>query len=167
MNIYKREKSGPYWYRFNYKGQRIRRSSGVYNKQDALDIASAYRTKLAKGEVGLQDPKEAEPVPKFTQAMENFLEWASVEYASHLSTYRRYQTSSKPLLLFFGSTPLDRIESDNVEKYKAWRSRQKKFAPTKKIRKQGTHAKTNKGLKPATVNRELALLKHLFTRTLD
>ena len=107
MNIYKREKSGPYWYRFNYKGQRIRRSSGVYNKQDALDIASAYRTKLAKGEVGLEDPKEAEPIPKFSQAMGNFLQWASVEYASHPSTYRRYQTSSKPLLLFFDSTPLE------------------------------------------------------------
>ena len=128
MNVYKREKSGPYWYKFNYKGKRIRRSSGVYNKQDAKDIASAYRTQLCKGQVGLEEPEEKEPIPKFRQAMEDFLEWANLEYSSHPSTYRRYQTSSKPLVVFFGNTAIDRIDSDDVEKYKAWRMKQKKLS---------------------------------------
>jgi len=166
MRVYKREDKGdssPYWYCFVYKGRRIRRSSGVYNKQDAKDIASAFRTQLCKGEVGIDEPEEKEPVPRFKQAMEDFLEWAKIEYAAHPATARRYQTSSKALLAYFGNPAIDRIDSDDVEKFKTWRTKQKKRAPVKKIRKRGeSHAKTNKSLKPATINRELACLKHLF-----
>jgi len=161
MNIYKREESGPYWFRFNYKGQRIRKSSGVYNKQDAKDIASAYRTKLAKGEVGIEKPEEPEPIPKFSQAMKDFLEWSESEYAAHPNTHRRYVISSKALLRYFGNTPLDRIKSNHVEKFKTTRAKQKKAAQGKKSKKA---IRPTKQLRPATVNRELACLKHLFTR---
>ena len=113
MRVYKREDKGdssPYWYCFVYKGRRIRRSSGVYNKQDAKDIASAFRTQLCKGEVGIDEPEEKEPVPRFKQAMEDFLEWAKIEYAAHPATARRYKTSSKALftsaiLPLIASTP--------------------------------------------------------------
>lgn len=161
MNVYKREESGPYWYRFNYKGQRIRRSSGVYNKQDAKDIASAYRTQLAKGEVGIEAPEETQPVPKFGQAMKDFLDWSEQEHAAHPNTHRRYEISSKALLRYFGNTPLDRISSDDVEKFKTWRARQKKLPQGKKSK---TVRKASPQLRPATVNRELACLKHLFSR---
>lgn len=163
MNIYKRKDSptGPYWFRFNYKGQRIRKSSDVYNKQDAKDIACAYRTQLAKGEVGIEEPEEPTPVPRFPQAMKDFLEWSEIEYAAHPNTHRRYVISSKALLKYFGSKTLDRITSDDGEKYKAWRAKQKKAPQGKKSKK--AH-KATKQLRPATVNRELALLKHLFTR---
>ena len=166
MNIYKRDGSGPYWYRFNFKGKEIRRSSKVYNKEVAKDIASAYRTQLCKGEVGIEEPEEKEPIPRFKQAMEDFLEWAKIEYAAHPATARRYQTSSKALLAYFGNNPaIDRIDSDDVEKFKTWRTKQKKLAPVKKIRKHGSsHAKTSHKLRPATINRELACLKHLFKR---
>jgi integrase len=165
MNVYKRDKSGPYWYRFNYKGQRIRKSSGVYNKQDAKDIASAYRTQLCKGEVGIEEPEESTPIPRFKQAMEDFLECAMVVYAAHPATSRRYQTSSKALLAFFNSSALDQIKSEHVERFKLWRMKQKKLAPVKKIRTRGeSHAKTTHALRPATINRELACLKHLFKR---
>ena len=167
MNVYKRKDnpSGPYWYRFHYKGRCIRKSSDVYNKQDAKDIASAYRTQLCKGEVGIEEPAEITPIPRFRQAMEDFIEWAKAEYAAHPTTCRRYQTSSKPLLLFFKDSPLDQITSDHVERFKVWRTKQKKRAPVKQIRKHGeSHAKTAHALRPATVNRELACLKHLFKR---
>ena len=72
-----------------------------------------------------------------------------------------YVTSSKPPLLYFGNMPLDRISPDSVEKYKIARSRQKKAPQGKKSSK--AH-KAAKQLRPATVNRELACLKHLFTR---
>jgi len=67
MNVYKRDKSGPYWYRFMYKRQLIRRSSGVHNKQDAYDIGAAYRTQLAKGAVGIDAPEEKPPIPTFAR----------------------------------------------------------------------------------------------------
>src|SRR5678809_52537 len=109
MNIYKRDESGPYWYRFSYKGKEIRKSSGVYNRRDAEDIASAYRTQLCKREVGIEEPKETEPIPKFGQAMADFLDWSETEYAAHPNTHRRYKISSKALLGYFGNIPIDRI----------------------------------------------------------
>jgi integrase len=162
MKVYKRNdkgrETGPYWYRFVYKGRLIRRSSGVHNKEDAKNIASAYRTQLVNGEVGI---KEAKKIPSFTQAMKDFLSWSETENAAHPNTHRRYVTSSKALLRYFGNTPLDRIDSDQVEKYKTWRARQKKLPAGKKSKKL---AKTTRQLRPATVNRELACLKHLFKR---
>lgn len=160
MNVYKRGKSGVYWYRFEYKGQQIRRSSGVKNKQDAMDIASAYRTQLAKGEVGIKEPEPAKPIPKFSAAMKDFLEWSEQEYAAHPSSHRRYLTSSKALIRYFGSQSIGKITSDDVENFKTWRARQKKAAQGKK----GNRTKLATQIRPATVNRELALLHHLFTR---
>lgn len=161
MNVYKRDKSGPYWYRFNYKNKQIRRSSGVYDKQDAMDIASAYRTQLAKGEVGIEEPKEKVTVPRFKDAMADFLDWSEQDHSAHPNTHRRYVISSKALLGYFGNASIDRISSDDVEKFKTWRSRQKKIPAGKKSRKA---AKATKQIRPATVNRELACLKHLFSR---
>ncbi|CAN5461043.1 site-specific integrase [soil metagenome] len=166
MKLYRRKddkgaETGPYWYRFVYKGRRVRRSSGIHNKDDAKDIASAYRTQLAKGEVGIEEPEEVEPVPKFSQAMKDFLEWSESEYAAHPNTHRRYAVSSKALLRHFGNVALDRITSNDVEKFKTTRAKQKKAAQGKKSRK--AH-KATKQLRPGTVNRELACLKHLFTR---
>lgn len=163
MNIYKRAPDGPYWYRFRYKGQEIRQSSGVYNKQTAMDIGCAYRTKLAKGEVGLTEPEPPKPIPKFSAAMAIFLEWSVENYTAHPATHKRYVTSSKALLAYFGSKPLDAITQDHVEQFKMVRARQKKAPAGKK----STHHKarvSTEQVKPATVNRELTLLKHLFNR---
>lgn len=159
MKVYKRNPKGAYWYRFEYKGQQIRRSSGVKNEQDAIDIACAYRTQLVKGQVGLE-VEEPKVIPTFTQAMKDFLEWSELEHGARPNTHRRYITSSKALLRYFTNTRLDRIDKDAVEKFKAWRARQKKAAQGKRSTKA---AKAAKPLRPATVNRELALLKHLFS----
>lgn len=145
MSIYKR--GGVYWFHFVYNGEHIQKSTKTSNRQAAREIESAYRTKLAKGEVGIE---EKQPAPAFRQAMKNFLAWSKQEH-DKANTHKRYETSSKPLLRFFKDTPLDRITLETVEKYKGWRIKQKGI-------------RTGKALKPATVNRELACLKHLFNR---
>ena len=94
--------------------------------------------------------------------MKDFLEWSKHEHAAHPATHRRYETSSKALLRYFNETPLDQINPDNVEQFKLWRIKQKKSPPAKKVKKLGTAAKTDKALKPATVNRELACLKMML-----
>ncbi|MBA3242389.1 MAG: site-specific integrase [Acidobacteria bacterium] len=135
------------------------------NRREAQSIESAYRTKLAKGEVGIDEPK---PVPTFGAAMKDFLKWSEQEHAAHPNTHKRYENSSKALLRFFGDVPLDRITPDDVEKFKTWRikqqHRQRGKKPTKqtKVKKRATAAKPAKTLKPATVNRELACLKILL-----
>ena len=126
MNVYRRTKGGPYWFRFTYKGQEVRRSSAVYDKETAKDIASAFRTKLIKGEVGLTEPEPKPAIPTFNAAMKTFLEWSEIEYAARPSSHQRYLTSSKALLRFFGNKPLDKINSDDIERFKTWRSLQKK-----------------------------------------
>jgi integrase len=162
MNVYRRDKGGPYWYRFMFKGQRIQKSSGVYNKADAMDIASAYRTQLAKGEVGIKEPEPALEIPRFSAAMKTFLEWSEQEYAGNAS-HKRYITSSKALLAFFGNKPIDKITSDDVEQFKTVRAQQKKAPAGKKSKHRKARAASAQ-IKPATVNRELTLLHHLFTR---
>lgn len=144
MNVYKR--GGVYWFCFIYKGQRIRKSTHLSKKPDAKDYASAYRTRLVNGEVGLV---ERRPAPTFDKAMKDFLAWSKQEHAAHPATHHRYETSSVALKKYFKSTPLDQITVDVVEKFKSKRAKQKS-------------PQTGRVVRPATVNRELACLKVLF-----
>jgi integrase len=148
MAIYKR--GDVYWFEFIFEGRRIRRSTKQSNRRVAREIESAYRTKLAKREVGIEDPK---PIPTFSQAMKDFLTWSEQEHSAHPNTHVRYVTSSKVLKRYFRDTPLDRINPEDVEKYKLQRARQKSL-------------RTKRLLRPATINRELACLKILFNRAI-
>jgi integrase len=144
--IYKR--GGVYWFHFIFDGRHIQKSTKTKDKAAARQIEAAYRVKLAKAEVGIE---EKLPVPAFKEAMKDFLAWSKFEHARRSNTHRRYATSSKALLRYFKDAPLDRITSDSVEQFKKWRLKQK-----------GT--RTKRSLRPATVNRELACLKILFNR---
>jgi len=123
MALYKR--GGIWWFDLVFKGRHIQKSTSVRNKRVAEEIRAAYRTQLAKGEVGIEKPEEPGPIPAFNQAMKDFLEWSEQEYAAHPNTHRRYRISSAALLRYFGTTPLDRITSDDVEKFKTTRAKQK------------------------------------------
>ncbi len=151
MGLYKRGKV--YWFSFIFDGRHIQKSTKTANKAAARDIEAGYRIKLAKGEVGIEEKK---PVPHFREAMKDFLEWSKHEHANKPNTYIRYKTSSKVLSQFFKDSRLDKIEIQDVEKFKVWRSKQKCKTKAGKI--------LNRQIKPATVNRELACLKKLFNR---
>jgi integrase len=56
MSIYRR--GSVYWFSFIFDGVRVQRSTKVSNKNDARDIERAAWTQLARGEVGLDDPKK-------------------------------------------------------------------------------------------------------------
>lgn len=171
MALYKR--GNVWWMSFQIDGEHVQRSTKCKNKRDAEAVERAFRTQLAKGEVGIK----AKPVvPSFSLAMAEFLEWASVEHRSKPNTVRSYNSTSQSLKTFFGDVALDRIEAADVEKFKQWRSGQKtRPRSMPKARKapkagstntKGSNSKAKKVeptvLKPATVNRELALLKILF-----
>ena len=146
MAIYKR--GGVYWFHFIFDGRHVQKSTKTKSKAAAREIEAAYRVKLAKGEVGID---EKLPAPNFNEAMKDFLAWSKNEHATKLSTHKRYVTSSKALLRFFKDTQLDRITTDSVEQFKQRRIKQK-------------GSRTKRHLRPATVNRELACLKILFNR---
>ncbi len=155
MAVFKR--GDVYWYEFVYGGRRYRKSTNVRNQRVGGDIERAFRTALAKGDVGITERK---PVPGFRASMSDFLKWSKEEHVAHPRTHVRYKTSSVALLNFFGDTPLDKITPEEVEKFKITRGSDFK---TVRAKKKGVRVKTKKRLRPATVNRELACLKALFS----
>lgn len=144
MAIFKR--GNVYWYQFFFRNQRFQRSTRQGNRRTALDMQAAHRAALARGEVGIKQPKR---VPAFGAAMNEFLAHSKSEHTAHPNTHQRLVVSSVPLLRYFKKIPLDRISVDDVEAYKKHRMTQKS-SHTKRL------------LKPATVNRELACLRSLF-----
>src|SRR5271169_3819135 len=96
MSIFKRGRT--YWFHFWFGGVHIQRSTRQGNPRVARQIEAVYRTKLAKGEVGIHEPRR---VPAFSTAMQDFLAWSEKEHASHPRTHLRYKTSSAALLRHF------------------------------------------------------------------
>lgn len=146
MRLYQRGKT--YWFELEFEGKRYRQSTKVKNRSKAEGIAAKFRTALAERRVGIIERK---PAPTIENAMKEFLGWSKQEHAEHANTYKRYKTSSKPLLRFlkFKGKPVDSITANLIEEYKSYRSRQES-------------KRTKKAVTPATVNRELACLKAMF-----
>lgn len=157
MAIYKRGKT--YWFEFVFDGRRIRESAKTSNRRAAEQIEAAYKVKLAKGEIDLDVEKKE--IPSLRNAIKDYLDWSKMQHAAKPSTTRRYEVAAKALITFFGNVPIDRISPDEIEKFKQWRSTQKKQPPTLKLKK-NKNAVTKFTIKPATVNKELACLKIVF-----
>jgi integrase len=118
MSVYKR--GGVYWYDFWFEGQRYRDSTGLNNKTAAIRAEAIRRAELAEGRAGIV---HRGPCPKFEDFVKNdFLPWSEKEHAAHPRTHERYQVSTRPLVNFFGKSPLDSITSGQVEKFKLVRS---------------------------------------------
>ncbi|WP_035350148.1 tyrosine-type recombinase/integrase [Edaphobacter aggregans] len=148
MSIFKR--GSVYWFHFLFNGEHIQKSTKQGNPRTARQIEAAYRTALAKGEVGITERKK---IPAFKAALAGFLSWSEREHRQHPATHRRYQVSAVALRKHFLDVPLDRITPEEVERYKTLRSGQ-------------VSPRTRRTVKPATVNRELACLKALFNHVL-
>jgi len=148
MTIFKRGRIC--WFHFHFDGRHIQRSTKQGNQRVAREIEAAYRTKLAKGEAGIHEPKR---IPAFSDAMEGFLEWSKTEHRAHPLTHRRYRTSSVALLTAFGGRRLDSITPEDIEKFKTRRAGMK-------------GQRTRRLLRPASVNRELACGKALYNHVI-
>jgi integrase len=157
MSIFKR--GNVYWYHFLHDGQHIQRSTKQGNPRIARQIEAAYRTALAKGDVGITERKK---IPAFKAAMADFLKWAKQDHQMAPSTAERYRYSSFALLSFFGDKPLDKITPEEVERYKTSRA-----AEFKTVRgRDKKRVQTKQRLRPATVNRELACLRAMFNHAI-
>lgn len=144
MNFFKRPDSQYWWFQFRLDGKRHQKSSGELNRRKAENVAASYRSNLIQTQrLGFTEKK---PVPTFSAATKEFLDWSAQHHASKLSTHTRYVTSSKALLKTFGKSRLDGISPEDVERFKVARANH--ISP-----------KTGRKICPATVNRELACLK--------
>src|SRR5689334_12305459 len=95
MAIFKRGKT--YWFHFLWNGEHIQQSTKQGNPNVARTIEAVYRTKLAKGEVGILEKK---PAPKLRDFAEKFKEAIDVRCAEKPQTIRFYKSKLDRLLEF-------------------------------------------------------------------
>ena len=128
-------------------GQRVRESTHHSNKRVAEQIEAAHKTRLAKGEVGIE---ERRPVPTLRAFSVRFEQAIELQCAEKPNTVDFYKKKLKTLIAYtpMGESPLDRIDEAAIENYTQARGRatSRRKAP----------------LAPGSINRELATLRRLL-----
>jgi integrase len=140
MAVYKRGRV--WWYKFTWNGEPIRESTRQTNKRVAEQIEAAHKTSLAKGEVGIRDRKPAATVRQFAKA--DFLPFCRSTFAAKTKTLSYYENGTARLLEYpaIADESLDTITSEKIAGYARHRQ--------------------DAGMKVATVNRELQVLRRMF-----
>lgn len=138
MSIFKR--GNVYWYHFLFNGEHIQKSTKQGNPRTARQIEAAHRTSLAKGEVGIVEPKIA---PMFSDLAKRFVEHCNTRHENKPQTIRFYLEKLSKLLRYpaIGAVRADRIDEGVIEGYVVAR---------------------RAVVGPATVNRELATLRRIL-----
>jgi integrase len=124
-----------WWMSFMYQGQQVRRSTGTADKRLAEAILGQVKVQMVEGRF-FDKSKEQERT--LTELLDRYLS----EHAARRANHRREMTSVKNVKAFFGNPTLDQITPKRIVAYK-------------------NHRYTD-GVKPATINRELASLKKAF-----
>jgi integrase len=140
VSVFKR--GGAYWFNFWWKGRHVQRSTKQGNPRVARQIEAAYRTQLAKGEVGLEDRP---PVPMLVEFMEKeFLPWAEATFKNKRKTFVWYRGGVRRLAEFpeIATVRLDVITGKHISAYV--------------VRRQ------TDGLGITAINRELQILRRVL-----
>ena len=139
MAIYQR---GENWYiDFTFKGQRVRESVGP-SKKDAEKVIAKRKTEIVENRY-LDIRKEPSPI-LFRDFAKQYLQWAKANKKP--STLIHDVSTLKMFDKEFQSKTIQEITTWLIEKYK---SRRREVC------------------KPDTVNRELAVLKHFFSKAIE
>jgi len=139
MAIYKR---GNNWYiDFTFHGQRIREMVGPSRKLAEAVIA---KRKAEIAENRFLDVRKEPPSIKFYDFAREYLQWARANKKP--SSHTRDLSMMRQLSKEFETRNLQEITTWQIEKYKARRKEE---------------------VKVATVNREVALLKHMYTKAIE
>ena len=118
MSVFKR--GGVYWYEFQFRGQRIRESSGSSNQDVALRAERERRRKLELGLNGLQGVKQ--PL-LFSTAAKRWQEVNSGQWSDSNVRIERYNVDH--LLPHFGKLLLSDITADDIGRYQSERKKEK------------------------------------------
>jgi len=120
MSVYKRIDSEYFWFKFTFKGRLYQRPTRVKNRRKAETIEAAFRTKLANGEVGIEDQT---PAPKLLDFSQQFIDFIETRHANKPETVRFYANRLKRLLEWepFRESSLDRIDEGLIARYVAQR----------------------------------------------
>jgi integrase len=133
MGIYKRKNK---WFLdYYFQGKRIREAANTTNKSIAEDMLAARKADILRDKFKIAD---LQPNMYFSQLAEEYLAYAK----ENKKSWKRDETSLKHLKPFFENRRLAEITARMIEKYKSKR--------------------TSDGVSPATINRELSCMKHMY-----
>jgi integrase len=121
----------------------IGRESDGTTRTQAEDFIEKARTEARQGRLNL--PKGRKMALEFAQAALAYLDKLAEEGGKNIAKKRQHLTDH--LVPFFNDKPLAKVSSFDVERYKK--------------------ARLEAGIKPGTLNRELATLSHLFNKTVE
>ncbi len=148
--LYKRHEGKTFiWYAWysGADGKRKRKALPYCrSKRDAERERSRLVAEVSKAKERGYSPKYNSALT-FKKLMKDHLEYAK----QSIKSWKRHETSSKPLIEYFGDKKAASITGDDIDGYISWR------LSTPKQRGGGK-------LKPGTVNRELALLRKAYNR---
>lgn len=139
MSVYKRGKN--FYVDFTFHGQRIREMIGP-SRKDAEKVIAKRKTEVVENKY-LDIRKESDPV-KFYDFAKEYLQWAKANKKQ--STYNRDLSLMRQLNKEFETKAIQEITTWQIEKYKTRRKEE---------------------VQPASVNREIALLKHMYTKAIE
>jgi integrase len=145
VSVYKR--GNVWWYRFTWKGEVIRESTKQTNKRVAEQMEAAHKTSLAKGEVGIRERTPAITIRQF--AIRDFLPFCRSTFVAKNKTLSYYENGTARLLEYpaVANESLDTITSEKIAGYARHRQ--------------------DSGMKVATVNRELQVLRRMFKLAME
>jgi integrase len=148
MKIRKRQGKRSVVYLLDYRvnGYRKIESLGRITKREAELIMAQRQKEIAEGRFPIiKDYKKV----LFFDICDEFLEWSR----THKRSYIRDEGLVKNLKSYFGNIPLYQITRRKAEEYQAWRIIQRKI--------------DGKPISPATVNREIAMLKRIINKATE
>jgi integrase len=118
--IYKRVET--YWYKFMWHGKLVRESTRQGNDKVARQMESAHRTSLAKGEVGIREPK---PFPTLREFCKSRIEpWARSTFEKTTrKSWLWYRTGIRALTGYkaLADAKLDEITSELASEFASHR----------------------------------------------
>ena len=162
---FKREQNGDGVFSINImiEGERIHRVIGRESdgttKQQVTEYINKLRHDAKMGRLAL--PKGRKISLSFVDAARKYLSKLDEEVGKDLVMKRRRLENH--LVKFFGAMPLSKLSSFDVERYKKFRLEE---CAMRGKRKDGSAVYAGK-TKPATVNRELAVLSHLMNKAVE
>jgi len=144
--IYKRGKM--YWYKFMWAGNLVRESTKQGNDRVARNMESAHRTSLAKGEVGIREPKAVPTLKAFCSGRIEPWARATFEKTCH-KNWTWYRTGIRALTAYkpLADTPLDTITGELASNFASHRLRE--------------------GMQVATANNSLRVLRRILNLAVE
>ncbi|MEO0124515.1 MAG: tyrosine-type recombinase/integrase [candidate division WOR-3 bacterium] len=138
MRVYQRK--GVWYIDYSFNGRRVRRAVGTSKKMAELALKE-IELKIVKGKfLGIAETKEV----LFDNLCAEYLNFSKANKAAQ--SYRRDQVNVKNLLKSFSGKLVSEISAYELERYKSLRVKE---------------------VTPASVNRELSCIKHMFNKAVQ